>query len=55
MSLDSSFGIVDYDDPSSAGLVGRTGGLIAFVGGIGSAVALLTTSWRPVKKTEESS
>jgi putative oxidoreductase len=54
-SLDDAFGIVDYEDPSSAGLVGRTGGLIALVGGVGSAALLLATSWRPssVKKTED--
>ncbi len=50
ISLDASFGIVDYDDPTSAGLVGRTGGLLAFIGGVGGAATLLATSWRPVKK-----
>lgn len=50
ISLDSAFGIVDYDDPSSAGLIGLTGGLIAFVGGIGGGATLLATGWRPVKK-----
>jgi putative oxidoreductase len=56
-SLDNAFGIVDYDDPSSAGLLGTTGGLIALVGGVGGAATLLATSWRPssVKKTEDAS
>jgi putative oxidoreductase len=56
-SLDDAFGIVDYDDPSSAGLLRTTGGLIAFVGGVGGAATLLATSWRPssVKKPEDAS
>ncbi|WP_019873794.1 DoxX family protein [Sporichthya polymorpha] len=49
ISLDSSFGLIDYDDPTDAGLVGRTGGLIAGVLGVAGAAALLATSWRPVK------
>jgi putative oxidoreductase len=54
-SLDDAFGIVDYDDPSSAGLLGTTGGLIAGIGGVGGAALLLATSWRPssVKKPED--
>ena len=55
MSLDSSFGIVDYDDPSDGGLVGRTGGLLALIGGVGGAVVLLATSWRPAPKSEDAS
>ena len=53
-SFDDAVGIVDYDDPAGAGLVGRTGGLIALVGGVGGAALLLATSWRPaeVKKTD---
>jgi putative oxidoreductase len=48
-SLDDAFGIVDYGDPSSAGLLGVTGGLIALVGGVGGAAALLAATWRPLK------
>jgi putative oxidoreductase len=51
LSLDTALGIVDYDAPAEAGLVGRTGGLLALVGGIGGAVVLLATSWRPAKAT----
>jgi putative oxidoreductase len=55
VSLDNAFGIVHYDNPSSAGLLGTTGGLIAFIGGVGAAALLLATSWRPstVKKPED--
>jgi putative oxidoreductase len=53
ISLDASFGIVNYDDPPDAGLVGRTGGLLALIGGVGGAAVLLATSWRPVTKTED--
>jgi putative oxidoreductase len=53
MSLDASFGIVDYDDPSDGGLVGRTGGLLALIGGVGGAAVLLATSWRPVAKNKD--
>jgi putative oxidoreductase len=49
-SLDDAFGIVDYSDPSRAGLVGWTGGLVAAVGGVGGGAFLLATGWRPVKK-----
>ena len=49
ISLDAALGIVDYDNPSSAGLIGRTGGLLALGLGVGGAVILLATSWRPVK------
>lgn len=54
-SLDTALGVVDYDDPSDAGLVGRTGGLLAFFGGVGGAATLLATSWRPVTKNASSS
>jgi putative oxidoreductase len=52
-SFDDALGIVDYDSPSDAGLLGRTGGLIALIGGVGGAVALLVTSWRPVPKDRD--
>ena len=45
-----TIGLVDYDDPTSAGLLGRTGGLLAGLLGGGGAAALLITSWRPVRK-----
>ena len=54
ISLDASLGIVDYDDPTSAGLVGRTGGLLALLCGVGGAIMLLATSWRPVKEAPSS-
>ena len=46
-SLDDAFGIVDYDDPTNAGLLGMTGGLVAGALGVGGAAVLLATSWRP--------
>lgn len=52
-ALDCSFGIVGYDDPGSAGLVGRTGGLISLLGGTGGAALLLLTSWRPAAVSRE--
>lgn len=54
LSLDSAFGIVDYDDPNSAGLLGLTGGLLAGVGGIGGGIVLLVTGWRPQPTKDES-
>lgn len=53
ISLDSAVGVVDYEDPSGAGLVGSTGGLLAAMLGVGGAAVLLATSWRPVKPEEE--
>ena len=50
ISLDASVGLIDYDDPTNAGLVGRTGGLLALLGGVGGAVTLLAISWRPAKQ-----
>ena len=52
-SLDHFVGIVDYDEPTSAGLVGLSGGLLAIVLGVGGAAALLATSWRPATKAEQ--
>lgn len=52
-SFDSAFGIIDYDDPTAAGLVGKTGGLIALVGGIAGGVTLLVTGWKPVQKSAQ--
>ncbi|MCW2620618.1 MAG: hypothetical protein JWL64_220 [Frankiales bacterium] len=51
LSLDYAFGIVDYTDSSSLGLAGMTGFLIALVGGLGGAIGLLVTGWKPVPKT----
>lgn len=54
VSLDSVIGLVDYDDPGNAGLLGRTGGFVAAVLGVGGAGLLLATSWRPARDSQRS-
>jgi putative oxidoreductase len=49
-SLDNALGLVNYTDPSNAGLIGLTGGLVGAVGGVGGGVTLLVTGWRPITK-----
>lgn len=53
LSLDSVLGIVDYGDPTSPGLLGLTGGLIALAVGVVSGAGLLVVGWRPVPRVEE--
>ena len=50
ISLDSVFGIVDYDDPSSPGLLGWVGAVIAGGGGVIGGALLLAVGWRPVRQ-----
>ncbi len=52
-SLDHALGIVHYSRSGYHGLLGRYGGLVAGIGGVGGGAFLLATGWRPVRKPVE--
>jgi putative oxidoreductase len=52
-SLDNAFGIVSYHPADTSGLLGRAGGALAAIGGLGGGALLLVTGWRPVRETEK--